>query len=105
MKTSSKIKTFLIIFFIAVFAIIATRHFVGLHFKKKFSVKPPPGVIVEIVKKSSFYKSIEKNEKTILSNLPSICVSLSDNLYEKIMGEKNKGSIKEFKEIAGNDSS
>ena len=68
MKTSSKIKTFLIIFFIAVFAIIATRHFVGLHFKKKFSVKPPPGVIVEIVKKSSFYKSIETFGTAIAQN-------------------------------------
>jgi F-type H+-transporting ATPase subunit b len=56
-------------------------------------------------KKDSLNKSIEKNENTILSNLPSICVSLSDNLYEKIMGERNKGSIKEFKEVAGNDSS
>ena len=49
MKTSSKIKTFLIIFFIAIFAIITARHFIGLHFKKKFSVRPTPGVIVSTV--------------------------------------------------------
>ena len=59
MKTSSKIKTFLIIFFIAIFVIIAARHFIGLHFKKKFSVRPAPGVIVSTVEKSLFYKSIE----------------------------------------------
>ena len=59
MKTSTKIKTFLIIFFITVFVIIAARHFVGLHFKKKFSKRPPPGVIITTVKKSYFYKSIE----------------------------------------------
>ena len=59
MKTSSKIKTFLIIFFITIFAIIIARHFIGLHFKKKFSVRPAPGVITTIVEKSSFYKSIE----------------------------------------------
>ena len=47
MKTPSKLKVFLIIFFIAIFAIIAARHFIGLHFKKKFSVRPAPGVIVE----------------------------------------------------------
>ncbi len=35
MKTSTKIKTFLIIFFIAVFAAIASRHFIGLHFQKE----------------------------------------------------------------------
>ena len=32
MKTSNKIKTFLIIFFIIIFAVITARHFVGLHF-------------------------------------------------------------------------
>ena len=35
MRTSSTLKVFLIIFFIAIFAIIAARHFIGLHFKKK----------------------------------------------------------------------
>ena len=59
MKTASKLKTFLIIFFIAIFVIIAARHFIGLHFKKKFSVRPAPGVIVSKVEKSLFYKSIE----------------------------------------------
>ena len=59
MKASSKLKVFLIIFFIAIFAIIAARHFIGLHFKKKFSVRPAPGVIVEKVERSLFYKSIE----------------------------------------------
>ena len=59
MKTSSKIKTVLIIFFIAIFAIITARHFIGLHFKKKFSVRPAPGVIISAVEKSLFYKSIE----------------------------------------------
>ncbi len=59
MRVSSKLKVFLIIFFIAIFAIIAARHFIGLHFKKKFSVRPAPGVIVEQVERSLFYKSIE----------------------------------------------
>ena len=68
MKTSNKIKTFLIIFFIVIFAVIAARHFVGLHFKKKFSVRPPPGVIVTTVEKSSFYKSIETFGTAIAQN-------------------------------------
>ena len=59
MKTTNKIKAILIVTFIIIFSIIAARHFVGLHFKKKFSVRPPPGVIVKTVKKSTFYKSIE----------------------------------------------
>ena len=59
MKTTSKLKAFLIIFFIAIFSIIIARHFIGLHFKKKFSARPAPGVIVSKVEKSLFYKSIE----------------------------------------------
>ena len=59
MKTASKVKVFLIIFFIAIFAVIAARYFIGLHFKKKFSARPAPGVIVNEVEKSLFYKSIE----------------------------------------------
>ena len=59
MKTTSKLKAFLIIFFIAIFTIIIARHFIGLHFEKKFSARPPPGVIVSKVEKSLFYKSIE----------------------------------------------
>ena len=35
MKTSTKLKSFLIIFFIAIFAVIAARYFIGQHFKKK----------------------------------------------------------------------
>ena len=41
------------------FSPITARHFIGLHFKKKFSVRPAPGVIVKEVEKSQFYKSIE----------------------------------------------
>ena len=59
MKISTKIKTFIIIIFIAVTGVIIARHFIGLHFEKKFSVRPAPGVIVKKVEKSQFYKSIE----------------------------------------------
>jgi membrane fusion protein (multidrug efflux system) len=59
MKTSTKVKSFLIVVFVAIFAVIAARHFVGLHFKKKFSVRPAPGVIVAVVERSNFYKSLE----------------------------------------------
>ena len=68
MKTSSKIKTLLIIIFIIIFSIIAARHFVGLHFKKKFSIRPAPGVIVKTVEKSTFYKSIETFGTAIAQN-------------------------------------
>ena len=78
MKTSTKLKTFLIIFFITVFAIIAARHFIGLHFKKKFSVRPAPGVIVTIVEKSLFYKSIETFGTAIAQNSKTYRVRASE---------------------------
>ena len=78
MKTSNKIKTFLIIFFIIVFTIIAARHFTGLHFKKKFSVRPAPGVIVTTVEKSSFYKSIETFGTAISQNSKTYRVKKED---------------------------
>jgi membrane fusion protein, multidrug efflux system len=78
MKTSSKIKTFLIIFFIAIFAVIAARHFIGLHFKKKFSVRPAPGVIVSKVEKSLFYKSIETFGTAIAQNSKTYRVQASE---------------------------
>ena len=68
MTASTKFKTFLIIFFVAIFAVIAARYFIGLHFQKKFSVRPAPGVIVKEVKKSIFYKSIETFGTAIAQN-------------------------------------
>ena len=78
MKTSTKLKTFLIIFFITVFAVIAARHFIGLHFKKKFSVRPAPGVIVNTVEKSLFYKSIETFGTAIAQNSKTYRVRASE---------------------------
>ena len=71
MTTKNKIKSIVIIILIIIIGVIAARHFIGLHFKKKFSVRPAPGVIVSEVLKSNFYNSIEtfgtaiaKNSKT-----------------------------------------
>ena len=68
MKASTKFKTFLIIFFLAIFVVIAARHFIGLHFKKKFSVRPAPEVIVTKIEKSLFYQSIETFGTAIAQN-------------------------------------
>ena len=61
MKTSTKLKTFLIFIFILIFAIITARYFIGLHFKKKFSKIPPPGIIVTEVVNEKFAEKLEKN--------------------------------------------
>ena len=83
MTTSSKIKTLLIIFFIVIFAVIAARHFIGLHFKKKFSIRPAPGVIVAVVEKSLFYKSIETFGTAIAQNSKAYRVQAS-NIVGKV---------------------
>jgi len=78
MKTSTKVKTFLIVVFIAIFAVIAARHFIGLHFKKKFSVRPAPGVIVTVVERSNFYKSLETFGTAIAQNSKTYRVKKDD---------------------------
>ena len=42
-------------------------------------------------------------KKIITNELPKLCVDLSDKLYEKIMGEKIKGNVSDFKKIIGDD--
>ena len=78
MKTSNKIKIFLISFFLIVFAVIVARYFIGIHFKKKFSVRPAPGVIVTVVEKSYFYKSIETFGTAIAQNSKTYRVKKDD---------------------------
>ena len=78
MKTSTRIKTFLIIFLVAITVVITARHFVGLHFKKKFSARPAPGVIVQKVEKSQFYKSIETFGTAIARNSKTYRIKKND---------------------------
>ena len=78
MKTTTKIKTILIVFFVIIFSVITARHFAGLHFKKKFSVKPAPGVIVKTVEKSSFYNSIETFGTAIAQNSKTYRIKKDD---------------------------
>jgi len=105
MIKSTKIKTLFITFVIVVFAIIIIRHFVGLHFKKKFSVRPAPGVIISKVEKSLFYKSIEtfgtaiaQNSKTYRIKKDSVIGNLNiENRFVKkgeiIIALKDKKNI------------
>jgi len=66
MKRSSKITIWIVIFFLIIISVIAGRYTVGLYFKKKFSKRPPPGVIVNVISNKKFNQSLE-----------SYCTSLS----------------------------
>ena len=66
MKRSKKITIAIVIFFLVIALVVIGRYAVGLYFKKKFSKRPPPGVVVEVVVNKKFNQSLE-----------SYCTSLS----------------------------
>ena len=59
MKTSKKVLIGVIIFFIIIALVVIGRTMVGNHFKKKFSKRPPPGIIVKTVEQRKFQNIIE----------------------------------------------
>jgi membrane fusion protein (multidrug efflux system) len=67
MKRSTKIATIIIIFFIIIAAVIGGRYAMKIHFQKKFGKRPPPAIIVAIVKNENFYQKLE-TYGTALSN-------------------------------------
>ena len=67
MKRSTKITTIIIIFFIIIAAVIGGRYAMKIHFQKKFGKRPPPAVIVAIVKNENFFQKLE-TYGTALSN-------------------------------------
>ena len=59
MKTSTKITSIIIIFFLIIATVIIGRTMIGNHFKKKFSKRPPPGIIVTEVINEKFSEKLE----------------------------------------------
>jgi len=59
MKKSTKIITIIIIFFLIIALVIIGRTMIGNHFKKKFSKRPPPGIIVTEVINEKFSEKLE----------------------------------------------
>ena len=94
MKRSKKITTAIIIFFLIIALIIVGRYAIGLYFKKKFSKRPPPGVIVEVITNKSFSQSLESYCTSLSSKTTSFKIK-KDELLEQInFNQKvNKGDI------------
>jgi len=59
MKRSTKTISIILVFFLIITTVIIGRTMVGNHFKKKFSKRPPPGIIVTEVIKKEFSEKIE----------------------------------------------
>ena len=54
MKRSTKITSIIIIFFLIIAGVIVARTMIGMHFEKKFSKRPPPGIIVTTTQERVF---------------------------------------------------
>ena len=59
MKKSTKIITTIVVFFLIIALVIIGRTMIGNHFKKKFSKRPPPGIIVTEVIYEKFSEKLE----------------------------------------------
>ena len=59
MKKKNKIILTVFTFFLIIAIVIIGRTMIGNHFKKKFSKRPPPGIIVTEVTNKQFYESID----------------------------------------------
>ena len=59
MKRSTKIISIIIVFFLIITSVIVGRTMIGMHFQKKFSKRPPPGIIVKTVNEKVFQNKVE----------------------------------------------
>ena len=94
MKRSKKITIFIIIFFLIIGLIIIGRYGIGLYFKKKFSKRPPPGVIIEMVANKNFSESIESYCTSLSSKTSSYKIKKNELLEPINFNSKvNKGDV------------
>jgi membrane fusion protein, multidrug efflux system len=94
MKRSKKITIGIIIFFLIIAIVIVGRYSVGLYFKKKFSKRPPPGVVIEKVSNKNFNQTLESYCTSLSSKTISYKIKKNE-LLEKINFNENvkKGDI------------
>ena len=83
MKRSTKISTAIITFFLIITIVIVGRTMIGNHFKKKFSKKPPPGIIVKEVVYKSFSENIESFGTAVSKKTESFRIK-RDNLMSEL---------------------
>jgi len=94
MKTSKKITIGIIIFFALIAIVIVARYGIGLYFKNKFSKRPPPGVVVEIVSNKNFSQSLESYCTSLSSKTSSYKIKKNELLEPINFNRKvNKGDV------------
>jgi len=94
MKRSTKIISIILVFFLIIAIVIIGRTMVGNHFKKKFSKRPPPGIIVTEVVKKEFSEKIETFGTAISKKSKTFKIKKDDLLEDlKLKNFVKKGEI------------
>jgi membrane fusion protein (multidrug efflux system) len=84
MKRSTKITSTIVAFFLIITIVIVGRAMIGNHFKKKFSKRPPPGVIVKEVVYKIFSENIESFGTAVSKRTESFRIK-RDNLTSELI--------------------
>ena len=82
MKRSTKITSIIIIFFLVIAIVVIGRTMIGNHFKKKYSKRPPPGIIITEVVKTNFSEKIESFGTAVSKKNKSFRVKRSELIEE-----------------------
>jgi len=90
MKRSTKIKTAIITFFLIITLVIVGRIMIGNHFKKKFSKRPPPGIIVKEVIYKNFSENIESFGTAVSKRTKSFRIKRDDLTSELVLKDSVK---------------
>ena len=94
MKRSTKTISIILVFFLIIAIVIIGRTMIGNHFKKKFSKRPPPGIIVTEVVKKQFSEKIETFGTAISKKSESYKIKKDDLLKDlKLKNFVKKGEI------------
>ena len=83
MKRSTKTVSIILLFFLIIAIVIIGRTMIGNHFKKKFSKRPPPGIIVTEVVEKEFSEKIETFGTAISKKTKTFKIK-KDDLFEDL---------------------
>ena len=94
MKRSTKTISIIFVFFLIITIVIVGRSMIGNHFKKKFSKRPPPGIIVTEVIEKEFSEQIETYGTAISKKSKTFKIK-KDDLFEdlKLKNFVKKGDV------------
>ena len=94
MKRSSKVTIIIIVFFLVIAGVIVGRTMIGAHFAKKFSKRPPPGIIVTEVVQKEFSEKIESFGTAISKKTETFRIQKNElNSELKLEEYVNKGDL------------